>query len=80
MHYGVSLAIFLDFAVVSGRDECMSHSGTKKYRSSMFYVGIFQLFFTFVSYRHKLVAKKSGFLLNWSKIVQQYDRSDVVTQ
>ena len=52
----------------------------KKYRSSMFYVGIFQLFLTFVLYKHKLVAKKSGFLLNWSKIVQQYDRSDVVTQ
>ena len=52
----------------------------KKYKSSMFYVGIFQLFFTFVSYKHKLVAKKSGFLLNWSKIVQKYDRSDVVTQ
>ena len=46
----------------------------------MFYVGIFQLFLTFVLYKHKLVAKKSGFLLNWSKIVQQYDRSDVVTQ
>ena len=52
----------------------------KKYRCSMFYVGIFQLFLTFVLYKHKLVAKKSGFLLNWSKIVQQYDRSDVVTQ
>ena len=52
----------------------------KKYRSSMFYVGIFQLFLTFVLYKHKLVAKKSGFLLNWSKIVQKYDRSDVVTQ
>ena len=46
----------------------------------MFYVGTFQLFFTFVLYKHKLVAKRSGFLLNWSKIVQQYDRSDVVTQ
>ena len=29
----------------------------KKYRSSMFYVGIFQLFFTFVSYNYNLMAK-----------------------
>ena len=29
----------------------------------MFYVGIFQLFFTFVSYKHKLVAKKVDFFV-----------------
>ena len=67
----MSLAIVLDFAVVSGRDECMSHSGTKKYRSSMFYVAIFQLFFTFVSYKHELVAKKVNFL----KIGKKYSKN-----
>ena len=35
----------------------------EKYRSSMFYVRIFQLFFTFVSYRYDLVAKKETFLI-----------------
>ena len=52
----------------------------KIYKSSILYVGIFQLFLTFVSYKHCLVAKKRGFLLNWSIIVQNYDGSDVVTQ
>ena len=39
----------------------------KKYRSSMFYVSIFQLFFTFVSYKHKLVAKKEWISLKLVK-------------
>ena len=37
----------------------------------MFYVAIFQLFFTFVSYKHELVAKKVNFL----KIGKKYSKN-----
>ena len=46
----------------------------KKYRSSMFYVAIFQLFFTFVSYKHELVAKKVNFL----KIGKKYSKNMII--
>ena len=36
----------------------------EKYRSSMFYVSIFQLFLTFVSYGRGLVDEKQGFPSN----------------
>ena len=49
------LHFFLDFHIVSGRDECTSHQGTKKYRSSMLYVHNFFLILTFVSYKHRTV-------------------------
>ena len=39
----------------------------EKYRSSMFYVGIFQLFFTFVSYNYNLMAKFEIFSRNYHK-------------
>ena len=46
----------------------------------MFYVSIFQLFFTFVSYKCNLVAEKHNFLNKWSQMVSNYFKSDVVTQ
>ena len=39
----------------------------EKYRSSMFYVGIFQLFLTFVSYNYNLMAKFEIFSGNYHK-------------
>ena len=54
---GESFAIFL----FSGRGECMSHLGTKKYRSSMLYVNNFFLIFTFMSNKHRKVAKGKGY-------------------
>ena len=52
----------------------------EKYRSYMFYVYIFQLFFTFVSYENCLVVKKWENVSNWPKQSKKYVRSDVVTQ
>ena len=46
----------------------------------MFYVIIFQLFLTFVSYKYGLVTQKRGYLLYGSKVVLNCVRSDVVTQ
>ena len=42
----------------------------KKYRCSMFYVGIFQLFWTFVSYNYNLIAKVDIFSRNYHKWFQ----------
>ena len=61
------------------RDRCHTQE-QEKYRSYRFYVYIFQLFLTFVSYENCLVVKKWENVSNWPKQSKKKVRSDVVTQ
>ena len=70
---------WISYLFQAGMSACHTQE-QEKYRSYMFYVYIFQLFLTFVSYENCLVVKKWENVSNWPKQSKKYVRSDVVTQ